>query len=57
MCCIALNDDLHLPLRWVSILYGKINADLALTSGVHTAEDVLKAMMGGQKWSCLLLNC
>jgi dihydroorotate dehydrogenase (fumarate) len=41
--------DLLLPLRWISILYGKVNADLALTSGVHTAQDVLKAMMAGAK--------
>ncbi len=41
--------DLLLPLRWISILHGKVNADLALTSGVHTAQDVLKAMMAGAK--------
>jgi len=39
--------DLRLPLRWIAILYGRIQADLALTSGVHTAEDVLKSMMAG----------
>jgi dihydroorotate dehydrogenase (fumarate) len=41
--------DLRLPLRWISILHGKVEADLALTSGIHTAEDVLKAMMAGAK--------
>lgn len=41
--------DLLLPLRWISILHGKVEADLALTSGVHTAQDVLKAMMAGAK--------
>ena len=41
------SNDLRLPLRWIAILYGRIQADLALTSGVHTAEDVLKAMMAG----------
>jgi len=39
--------DLRLPLRWIAILYGRIQADLALTSGVHTAEDLLKSMMAG----------
>jgi dihydroorotate dehydrogenase (fumarate) len=39
--------DLRLPLRWIAILYGRIQADLALTRGVHTAEDVLKSMMAG----------
>jgi dihydroorotate dehydrogenase (fumarate) len=41
--------DLRIRLRWVAILYGRIKADLALTGGVHTAEDVLKAMMAGAK--------
>ena len=31
----------------MAILYGRIQADLALTSGVHTAQDVLKAVMAG----------
>ncbi len=46
---LSTSADLRLPLRWISILYGKINADLALTSGVHTAKDVIKAMMAGAK--------
>jgi dihydroorotate dehydrogenase (fumarate) len=44
---LSTSADLRLPLRWISILYGKVNADLALTSGVHTSRDVLKAMMAG----------
>jgi dihydroorotate dehydrogenase (fumarate) len=39
--------DLRLPLRWIAILYGRINADLALTGGIHSAQDILKAMMAG----------
>ncbi len=39
--------EMRLPLRWIAILYGKLNASLALTSGVHSAEDVLKAVMAG----------
>ncbi len=39
--------ELRLPLRWIAILYGHIEADFALTSGVHTALDVLKAIMAG----------
>ncbi|MGH9872447.1 MAG: dihydroorotate dehydrogenase-like protein [Pyrinomonadaceae bacterium] len=41
--------ELRLPLRWVAILYGRLLADLAITSGVHTAEDVLKGLMAGAK--------
>lgn len=39
----------RLPLRWIAILYGHISADLAATSGVHTAEDALKMLMAGAK--------
>jgi dihydroorotate dehydrogenase (fumarate) len=41
--------ELRLPLRWVAILYGRVPADLAITSGVHTVEDVLKGLMAGAK--------
>jgi len=44
---LSNSHDLNLPLRWVAILYGRIQADLALTSGVHTAEDALKGLMAG----------
>ncbi len=44
---LSTSHDLLLPLRWIAILYGRIQADFALTSGVHTAQDVLKAMMAG----------
>jgi dihydroorotate dehydrogenase (fumarate) len=38
---------LRLPLRWIATLYGRIKSDLAATSGIHTAEDVLKMLMVG----------
>lgn len=41
------SDELRLPLRWVAILYGRVSLDMAITSGVHKSEDVLKAMMAG----------
>ena len=44
---LSTSAELRLPLRWVSILYGKVDADLALTTGIHTSRDVLKAMMAG----------
>lgn len=39
--------EIKLPLRWVALLYGKIDADLALTTGVHTGRDVAKALLAG----------
>lgn len=44
---LSTSDDLRMPLRWIAMLYGRVATDLALTSGVHTAQDVLKAMMAG----------
>ena len=44
---LSTSYELRLPLRWIAILYGRIAADFALTGGVHTAQDVLKAMMAG----------
>jgi dihydroorotate dehydrogenase (fumarate) len=34
-------------LHWAAILYGHLKADIGITGGVHTAEDVLKAVMAG----------
>jgi dihydroorotate dehydrogenase (fumarate) len=39
--------ELRLPLRWVGILSGQIHADLAVTSGVHSAADAIKAFLAG----------
>ena len=50
---LSNSNELRLPLRWAAILYGKVRADLAITSGVHTHEDVLKAMMAGAKATLL----
>ncbi len=40
---------LRLPLTWIGILHGRIKADLAATSGVHGAEDVIKLLMVGAR--------
>lgn len=41
--------ELRLRLHWAAILSGKIKADVAITGGVHSARDVLKAMMAGAR--------
>jgi dihydroorotate dehydrogenase (fumarate) len=46
---LSNSSELRLPLRWVAILYGRILGDLAITTGIHTSEDVLKALMAGAK--------
>ncbi|MFN2134486.1 MAG: dihydroorotate dehydrogenase-like protein [Candidatus Promineifilaceae bacterium] len=44
---LSNSNEMRLPMRWIAILYGRINADFALTTGVHTAEDALKAVAAG----------
>ena len=46
---LSNSNELRLPLRWVAILYGRLEADLAITSGVHTSQDVIKGLMAGAK--------
>lgn len=44
---LSSQQSLRLPLTWIGILYGRLKASLAATSGVHTAEDVVKLLMVG----------
>ena len=57
---LSTSDEMRLPLRWIAILYGHVTADLALTTGVHSGQDALKAIAAGAKvammTSELLLN-
>ncbi len=40
-------EESRLPIRWVAILYSHIQASMAVTSGIHTPENVLQAIMAG----------
>ncbi|MGB7540106.1 MAG: dihydroorotate dehydrogenase-like protein [Anaerolineales bacterium] len=44
---LSTSADLLLPLRWIAILFGRVKADFALTGGVHTGQDLVKAVMAG----------
>jgi dihydroorotate dehydrogenase (fumarate) len=39
--------EMRLPMRWIAILYGNVDCSMALTSGIHSSEDVIKAVMVG----------
>ena len=41
--------EVLLRLHWVAILFGQVEIDLAVTGGVHTARDVLKALLAGAR--------
>ncbi|MEI8289180.1 MAG: dihydroorotate dehydrogenase-like protein [Verrucomicrobiota bacterium] len=38
---------MRLPLRWIALLHGRVNASLAATSGIHRASDALKMLLVG----------
>ncbi len=44
---LSTSAELRLPLRWLAILHGKLRADMAVTGGVHTSDDVLKSLLVG----------
>jgi dihydroorotate dehydrogenase (fumarate) len=52
---LVLSHPSELPLRlhWVAILYGSVRPSLAITGGVHCAEDVVKCMMAGAQVSMM----
>ena len=54
------SSELRLRLHWMAILSGRVRASLAVTGGVHTALDVVKATMAGahvtQMVSALLMH-
>lgn len=41
------SSELLLRIRWLAILFGRVRASLAVTGGVHTAVDAVKAVMAG----------
>lgn len=52
--------EIKVPLRHIALLYGRIDSDLAITSGVHSGLDAVKAILAGasvvQTASALLMN-
>jgi dihydroorotate dehydrogenase (fumarate) len=43
------SNELRLRLHWTALLYNRIRPDLAITGGVHTAEDSIKGVMAGAR--------
>ncbi len=52
--------EMQMPLRWTAILYGRVKPDIAFSTGIHTGQDALKAILTGaqvvQVASTLLKN-
>ncbi|MFZ5802901.1 MAG: dihydroorotate dehydrogenase-like protein [Candidatus Omnitrophota bacterium] len=50
---LSTSHSLRLPLRWISILFGRVKADLAATGGIHHGEDAIKMIMAGARVTML----
>lgn len=44
---LSTRAELRLPLLWMAILYGRISASLAASTGVDSSDDVLKLLLAG----------
>lgn len=44
---LSNSTELRLRLRWAAILHGHLKADIAISGGIHTVEDIVKAIMCG----------
>lgn len=45
--CLSADTDIRLPLRWIAMLHGKLNASLAASTGVQTGAEVIKYLLAG----------
>jgi dihydroorotate dehydrogenase (fumarate) len=46
---LSRSDELLLRLHWTAIIFDHVGTDLAITGGVHTAQDVIKCLMAGAR--------
>jgi dihydroorotate dehydrogenase (fumarate) len=44
---LSTPDELRLPLRWTALLYGRVRAEIALSTGIHSGLDAAKALLAG----------
>jgi dihydroorotate dehydrogenase (fumarate) len=44
---LSTSEELRLPLRWMALLHGRLDASLAATTGIHDHVDVVKALLAG----------
>ena len=44
---LSTSEELRLPLRWIALLFGRVQASLAATTGVHTGLDAAKVLVAG----------
>ena len=47
---LSTPEELMLPLRWIALLHGRLDASLAATGGIHDAAGLLKTLLAGATW-------
>lgn len=43
----SVPEEMSFTLQWIAILAGKVNADLAATTGIHSSADIIKQILAG----------
>ena len=51
---LSTPQDMRLPMRWIAILYGRVGADFAATSGIQRGVDVVRMLMAGARVTLLV---
>lgn len=44
---LSTPEELRLTLRWIGLMYGRLNASLAASTGAHFSDDVVKLILAG----------
>lgn len=44
---LSTPDELRLTLRWIALLYGRLQASLAASGGAHGVDDIIKLLLAG----------
>jgi dihydroorotate dehydrogenase (fumarate) len=44
---LSSSEEALMPLRWIAILSGQLSISLAASSGIHSAQDVVKLLLAG----------
>jgi dihydroorotate dehydrogenase (fumarate) len=52
---LSSSNEMRVPLRWISILRDQVSVSLGATSGIHTAQDIVKLLLVGAD-ACLLTS-
>ena len=57
---LSVHEDMYRTLRWVALMSKKMRCDISASTGVYTADDVVKMLLAGansvQVVSCLYKN-